>query len=298
MVGNRATAAEAMQTASLASQGLNSLLANVETFASELAQKMFKLTVIYEDEDFTYDLNAGGKHITLTRKDLAGNFGIRAVLKSKIKAEQMAQAANTIQWFVPLLGSDAIVNKEAFTQSVIPTLAQGFTRKTIASWFEPTEEMKAAQEAAIELQQEQAKAIAAQRKRQNIDFGYVDPTAGGKYGQAEIAQALGSNLTDLDFSMDPTEAVSRPTNTSRQLMYGQRDTSADDAPTPSDYPPKEPGGIPAAIPPAPDPYEETAADQKASRNTLAALLGATEGGRQANNGITGVNSPLAQGTLL
>ena len=300
MVGNRATAAEAMQAASLASQGLNSLLANIETWASELASKMFKLTVIYEDDDFTYDLNAGGKHITLTRKDLAGNFGIRAVLKSKIKAEQMAQAANTIQWFVPLLNSPAIVNKEAFAQTVVPTIAQGFTRKAIASWFQPTEEMVAAQEAQIQLQQEQAKAMAAQRRRQNIDFGYVDPTSGHKYGQAEVARALGSNLAGLDFGMEPTDGRSKPTNTSRSLNYGITET-VEDSPTPADYIPsnnaKLGGGLPTAITTEPVETEDDSGEE-ANDAVMAALLSPTTGGINSNNGITGVNSPLTQGTLL
>ena len=294
MVGNRATAAEAMQAASLASQGLNSLLANVETWASELAQKMFKLTVIYEDDDFTYDLNAGGKHITLTRKDLAGDFGVRAVLKSKIKAEQMAQSASTIGWFVPLMGSDAIVNKEAFAQTVIPTIAQGFTRKAIASWFEPSEQQKAAQEAQIQLQQEQAKAMAAQRKKQQLDFGYIDPTSGGKYGQAEIARALGSNLVDQNFNMEATNGVSRPTNTSRSLNYGVSDT-VDDAPTPADYPQSNSIALPAAVESDPASTDET---PEVTPEVLQELLNPISGGREANNGITGVNSPLAQGSML
>ncbi len=300
MVGNRATAAEAMQAASLASQGLNSLIANVETWASELASKMFKLTVIYEDEDFTYDLNAGGKHLTLTRKDLAGNFGIRAVLKSKIKAEQMAQAANTIQWFVPLMSSDAIVNKEAFAQSVIPTLAQGFTRKAIASWFQPTEEQKAAQEAQLQLIQEQAKATAAARKRQNIEMGYVDPTSGGRFGEAEIARALGSNIAGMDFSMDQTDGRSKPSNTSRALGYGINNID-DNSPTPADYIPSNGSklksqGLPTAI--TTEPIEEDDSGEEANDATIAALLSPATGGINANNGITGVNSPLSQGTLL
>lgn len=295
MVGNRATAAEAMQTASLASQGLNSLLANVETWAAELASKMFKLTVIYEDEDFTYDLNAGGRHLTLTRKDLAGNFGIRAVLKSKIKAEQMAQAANTVQWFVPLLGSPAIVNKEAFAQSVVPTIAQGFTRKAIASWFQPTEEMVAAQEAQNQLLQEQAKAVAAERKRKNIEMGYVDPSSGGRYGEAEIARALGSNIAGLDFSMEPTDGRSKPTNTTRSLTYGNSEASPD-SPTPSDYVPGNGGVLPVPLTTEPVEYEDDS--EGANEDTLSALLSPDTGGINANNAISGVNSPLSQGTLL
>ena len=274
------------------------MIANVETWASELAQKMFKLTVIYEDEDFTYDLNAGGKHLTLTRKDLAGDFGVRAVLKSKIKAEQMAQASSTVQWFVPLMSSDAIVNKEAFAQTIIPTLAQGFTRKAIASWFEPSEEQKAAQEAQIQLQQEQAKAIAAQRRKQQLDFGYVDPTSGGKYGQAEIARALGSNITDLDFNMDKTDGRSKPTNTTRQLTYGIGTGVGEKVgPTPADYPPSS-TGIPTAITQRPAGQDEELDGTEADDETMQALLSPITGGINANNGITGVNSPLTQGRLL
>lgn len=295
MIGNRATAAEAMQAASLVSQGLNSLLANVETWASELAQKMFKLTVIYEPEDFTYDLNAGGKHITLTRKDLAGDFGVHAVLKSKIKAEQQAQAANTIQWFVPLMQSDVIVNKEAFAQSVIPTLAQGFTRKAIASWFLPTEQQAQAQEAATELQKQQAKALERANNAQ-VDFGYVDPTSGGQFGQADVARALSGDWSMQD---SPVGGNNRPSNTTKSLTYGTANQLPDNAPTPSDYVPASGPQLQAVAYPdsAVVTTEEEAQKGGASEATLEALLSPTTGGRLANNGITGVNSPLTQGTI-
>lgn len=303
MIGNRATAAEAMQTASLVSQGLNSLLANIETWASELAKKMFKLTVIYEDEDFTYDLNAGGHHITLTRKDLAGDFGVRAVLKSKIKAERQAQAANTIQWFVPLMGMDsAIVNKEAFAQSVIPTLAEGFTRKTIASWFVPSEEQKLAQEAQIELQKQQAAALAKQNNS-GIDFGYVDPSSGGKYGQADIGKALSGpaleTYDDYDPKSSPVGGNRKPTNTSRSLTYGNSiplpEGKIAQAATPGDYP--QANGMASSATAVTVPTGETTQEEGANAQTLQTLLSPTTGGQYANNGISGVNSPLTQGVI-
>lgn len=298
MIGNRATAAEAMQAASLVSQGLNPLLANIEAWASELAKKMFKLTVIYEDEDFTYDLNANGKHLTLTRKDLAGDFGVHAVLKSKIKAERQAQAANTIQWFVPLMSSDAIVNKEAYAQSIIPTLAEGFTRKTIASWFVPTQEQRQAQEAAIELQKQQAQAIEAMNKQRQIDFGYVDPTSGGKYGAADIARGL---TAPADYMMEdsPVGGNNKPTNTSRSLNYGVNNVLPDDKTAAAMRPNQN---VPDAVPARAISYPTAASDvttdsEGASDATLQALMGATSGGQYANNGISGVNSPLMQGVV-
>lgn len=303
MIGNRATAAEAMQTASLVSQGLNSLLANVEAWASDLATKMFKLTVIYEDEDFTYDLNANGKHLTLTRKDLAGDFGVHAVLKSRIKAERQAQAANTIQWFVPLMGSDAIVNKEAFAQSIIPTLADGFTRKTIASWFIPTEEQKAAQEAQLELQRQQALAMQEQNKMNNIDLGYVDPTSGGKYGRADIARALSSQgytpeeLADYSQKPSPVGGNNKPTNTSRSLNYGNVQQLPEgkiaDAALPNNYAtPIQTVAINDA-----NTIDEADAETSANEATMQALMNPTTGGQYYNNGISGANSPMMQGQI-
>ena len=307
MIGNRATAAEAMQAASLVSQGLNSLLANIEEWASELATKMFKLTVIYEDEDFTYDLNANGRHLTLTRKDLAGDFGVRAVLKSKIKAERQAQAANTIQWFVPLMGSDVIVNKEAFAQSIIPTLAEGFTRKTIASWFIPTEEQKLAQEAMLELQKQQAKAIEQQNARNSIDLGYVDPTSGGKYGYADIARALSrqgytdEELNDYSAEPAPVGGNNKPTNTTRSLSYGNRELLPEGKIAQANTPGAYESNLPQTVVAAPEEYaDDTTGDETeegASEDTLRALLSTTTGGQYANNGISGVNSPLTQGEV-
>ena len=303
MIGNRATAAEAMQAASLVSQGLNSLLANIEAWASELAKKMFRLTVIYEPEDFTYDLNVSGRHVALTRNDLAGDFGVRAVLKSKIKAERQAQAANTIQWFVPLMGSDAIVNKEAFAATIVPTLAEGFTRKTIRSWFTPTEQQMRAQEAQIELQKQQAAAAEAQAKKaKGIDMSYVDPSSGGKFGAADIAQAISGGIQTEPQATAQYNAEAADQQNSRQLNYGLAPEmyGNDEDVSPGMYP-QENGLASNAVAIQQDlPEEEegdTSASQQAIGEMLSPLMGTGTGGLQANDGITGVNSPLSQGTM-
>ena len=290
ILGDRATAAEAMQGASVVSQGLNSILANIESWASELAKKMFKLTVIYEDDDFMYDLNIAGKHITLTRQDLTGDFGIKAVLKSKIKAERHIQANNTIQWFVPLMSTDAIVNKEAYAQSIIPTLAEGFTRKTIASWFVPTEEQKQAQEAQNELMRQQAKALEAQAKKdKGIDFSAIDPSSGGKYGMADIASSLGAG-TALDQNGNPY-FPEQGQQTSRQLAYGEGQelpsNRTGEGNTPSNYPQQDSGDLVMIDPgySTDKPEEEEASDA-----TINAILGAESGGQYYNDGLTGNNS--------
>lgn len=299
MIGNRATAAEAMQAASLVSQGLNSLIANVETWAEELADKMFKMTIVMEPDDFLYDLNIDGKHTTLTRKDLAGDLGIHAVLKSRIKAEQHAQAANTIQWFVPLMGSDAIVNKEAFAATVVPTLAEGFTRKTIRSWFTPTEQQVRAQEAQIELMKQQAAAEEAKaNKEKGINLAYVDPSSGGRYGAADIARTLGQGVPVDPQAAADYEAEAANQQNSRKLnrglapdMYGY-----DEKVSPSSYPHANGLASSAAIIENDLPEEGEASSESISE-MLGPVMSPSTGGTQANNGITGANSPLTQGTI-
>lgn len=300
MIGNRATAAEAMQAASLVSQGLNSLIANVETWAEELADKMFKMTIVMEPDDFLYDLNIDGKHTTLSRKDLAGDLGIHAVLKSRIKAEQHAQAANTIQWFVPLMGSDAIVNKEAFAATVVPTLAEGFTRKTIRSWFTPTEQQMRAQEAQIELQKQQAAAAEAQAKKaQGINLAYVDPTSGGRYGAADIARTLGADVPVDPQAAADYEAQASDQETSRQMVRGAAPAlyGNDENINPSEYP--QANGLASnSVAIANDlPSDTEPASTESITEMLGPVMSPSTGGLQANNGITGANSPLTQGTM-
>lgn len=299
MIGNRATAAEAMQAASLVSQGLNSLIANVETWAEELADKMFKMTIVMEPDDFIYDLNIDGKHTALTRKDLAGDLGIHAVLKSRIKAEQHAQAANTIQWFVPLMGSDAIVNKEAFAATVVPTLAEGFTRKTIRSWFTPTEQQVRAQEAQIELAKQQAAMAEAQAKKaRGIDLAYVDPTSGGRYGQADIARTLGAGVPVDAAAAQNYASQGADQENSRQLTRGVAPPlmGNDEDMNPGMYPQAN-GMASSSVPLENEIPTDEQVDPGAMAEMMSPVMTPSTGGLQANNGITGVNSPLTQGTV-
>ena len=296
MVGDRASAAEAMGVASLVSQGLNSLLANIERFAEELATKMMKLTVIYEDDDFEYRFARAGEMKVLTRRDLAGNFRITARLKSKIKAEQQAQTSATIQWFVPLMGSDAIKNKEAFSQSVIPTIAHGFSRRTIQSWFEETPEAAAQREAeTLALQRQAEAAEAATQAQSGIDMTMVDPSNGGEFGHADIASALGGNTAPGAMMMDaedsPVGGPRKPGPTSRRLGYGIGSNEV------------EPLGFPLAEVTSPIPQNESgvlvsdAVEQAASDYSMMPLMDPASGGVAANDPLTGANSPFSQGGM-
>lgn len=294
MVGDRASAAEAMGVASLVSQGLNSLLANIERFAEQVATKMFKLTVIYEDDDFEYRFARAGQMQVLSRQDLAGDFRIKARLKSKIKAEQQAQTSATIQWFVPLMSSDAIKNKEAFSQSVIPSIAHGFSRKTIQSWFEESPEEAAAREAQMIAAQKQAEAAeAAARREQGIDMSMVDPTGGGQFGQADIGAALGGNTPPGSMLMEdsPLGGPRKPGPTSRRLGYG----IGSGEPEPLGFPlgeaidpmgQNEPGVL----------AEEGVAD-RASEYAMLPLEDPSSGGVAANDPFTGANSPVNTGRM-
>ena len=291
MIGDRASAAEAMGVASLVSQGLNSLLANIERFAEELATKMFKLTVIYEDDDFEYNFSRAGSMKSLSRTDLAGDFRIRAKLKSKIKAEQQAQMASTLQWFVPLMGSDAIKDKEAFAQSIIPTLANGFSRKTVSSWFEESEQAKMAQQAQIQAAQEAAEASRAVADRERgVDMSMVDPSNAGEFGHVDIASALGGNTEPgaLDMSAEdsPLGGARKPGPTSRSLNYG----IGSGEPEPLGFPVGEVTGVNYGQN-SPIDGEEEAIEDAATEMSLHPLETPESGGYNANNPFTGANAP-------
>lgn len=222
MMGDRASGTEAALASSSVTQGLAPFMANIERWAEELATKMFRFMVIFNTNDWEYKFPKGYRTETLSRKDLIGEIKFRAILKNRVKAEQRQQANMTMQWFVPMAQSETIKNKEAFFRDVIPQLAEGFSRRQIASWFEASEEETQMRE----LQMEQAKLQIEHQKKQMsdnmIDLSYVDLSNDGEFGQVDISRGLsGDSYEDeeLDMSMEEPE-VRRPRPTSRALQYG------------------------------------------------------------------------------
>ena len=198
------------------------------------------------------------------------------------------------------MGSDAIVNKEAFAATIVPTLAEGFTRKTIRSWFTPTEQQMRAQEAQIELQKQQAAAAEAQAKKaKGINMAYVDPTSGGRFGAADIAQAIGGGIPTDPQATAQYNAEAAAQKSSRQLNYGipNQMSGTEEDMTPSTYP--QANGMASSVVDIDNdlPETEDEASSESVSEMLAPLMGTTTGGRAANDGITGVNSPLSQGTI-
>ena len=154
----------------------------------------------------------------------------------------------------------------------------------------------------LKLQEEQAAALAAENRIKNLDLSYVDPTSGGRFGQADIARALApSPEQNYKPQPSPVGGNNKPSNTSRQLNYGLRNIAPEGDTNGAST---APGGyIPANMPleavalPNPAGQDPSIDGQPASDATLQALLSPTTGGIYANNPITGVNSPLTQGTV-
>ena len=221
MMGDRASGTEASLASSSVTQGLAPFMANIEQWAGELASKMFKFLAIYNGDDWEYEFPKDYRTVTLSKQDILGEIHFRAILKNRIKVEQRQQANMTMQWFVPMAQSDVIKNKEQMFRDIVPTLAEGFSRRQIASWFEESPEVQRMKE----MQMEQAELQLDFQKRQldnnEIDLSYVDPSSGGELGQVDISRALSPDSYDDSYDMSMEEpGVRRPQPTSRKLQYG------------------------------------------------------------------------------
>lgn len=150
MMGDRASGTEASLASSSVTQGLAPFMANIEQWAGELASKMFKFLAIYNGDDWEYEFPKDYRTVTLSKQDILGEIHFRAILKNRIKVEQRQQANMTMQWFVPMAQSDVIKNKEQMFRDIIPTLAEGFSRRQIASWFEESPEVQRMKEMQME----------------------------------------------------------------------------------------------------------------------------------------------------
>lgn len=100
---------------------------------SELTQKMFALTLIYDNKDdltFPYE----GSVATLSKQDILGRAIIRAKLSSKIKLERAEQGRNALMIMQTLVGVEGI-NKENLVKTLVPIISQGVVTRQQADSF-------------------------------------------------------------------------------------------------------------------------------------------------------------------
>lgn len=161
MIGNRATAAETSAMVGAVSQRMNAPLANIETGMSELTQKMFALTLIYDNkEEITFPYE--GSVATLSKQDILGRAIIRAKLSSKIKLERAEQGRSALMILQTLIGAEGI-NKENLIKTLVPIISQGVVSRQQADSFiqqqqiAPTDILQAQEDLAqIQAEQEAA----------------------------------------------------------------------------------------------------------------------------------------------
>lgn len=159
MIGNRATASEVSTMAGAVSQRMNAPLANIETGMSELTQKMFAMTLIFDNKDditFPYE----GSVATLSKQDILGRAIIRAKLSSKIKLERVEQGRNALMVLQSLINVEGI-NKETLVKTLVPIITQGTVSRKQADSFVSEQQVDPmqilqAQQAVEQAQQEAA----------------------------------------------------------------------------------------------------------------------------------------------
>lgn len=118
MIGDRATAKEVVATSGSVSQGLNPFLANIETAFATLGEKFFKMQLIYDKED-VYSFTHNGEYAELTADEIAGDYEVRAKLKTSIKLEQEANARRALE-LIQILGANEAIDKQQFLGTMIP----------------------------------------------------------------------------------------------------------------------------------------------------------------------------------
>lgn len=160
MIGNRATAAETSAMVGAVSQRMNAPIANIEVGMSELTQKMFALTLIYDQKDeltFPYE----GSVATLSKEDILGRAIIRAKLSSKIKLERAEQGRNALMILQTLIGAEGM-NKENLVKTLVPIISQGIVTRQQADSFVAEQQVDPMQILQAQQALEQAQAQQAQ----------------------------------------------------------------------------------------------------------------------------------------
>lgn len=238
MMHDRASGTEASMASGVVTQGLNSLIDNIEVFAAELAEKSFKMLLITHGDDWEYNFPMDFKTASLTRKELSSQIHFHTVLKNRMKTEARQNASLTMQWFVPLAQSEYIPNKEQMVKDVIPVIAEGFSQTQIQKWFEVSKDQQDLQDAQMAYLQAQTEA--ANRTGQKIDLSNVNPYGeNNQFSTQDIASALGGKATPTgqttegpsaqqsSKSLDMTPSNPKPytggrapSGTSRSLQYG------------------------------------------------------------------------------
>lgn len=169
MLGNRATASEVTSASSAVSQRMNAPLANIETGMSEMTQKMFTMTIIYnKNDDFTFPYNGGVS--TVSKEDLLGRSIIRAKLRSRIKIEQEQQGRNALMVLQTLIGAEQ-VNKENLIKTLVPIITQGIVNRRQAESFiaEQPVDLRAMMEVQKQIEDMSAQASQAQAAQNQAD---------------------------------------------------------------------------------------------------------------------------------
>lgn len=235
MLGDRASGTEASMANGVVTQGLNPIIANIEAFAADFAEKSFKLLAIENGDDWEYAFPMNFQIATLSKENLSGQIRFRAVLKNRIKVEARQTAQTTLQWFTPLVQSDVIPNKEAMVQDVVPLLAEGFTREQIASWFKLTPEQQNEKDAQMNLMQ----AATQSANKGNIDLSQVNPSGkNGEFSTADIASALGGTADAQGRTTQGPQASDKTFNADGST--GSSSTGSSSTSTTGDMSPSDP----------------------------------------------------------
>lgn len=204
MIGDRASAKEVVAVSGSISQGLNPFIANIEAAFAELGEKFFKMLIIY-DEDDVYSFSHNGEYAELTKEQMAGDYEIRAKLKTSIKLEQEANARRATE-LIQFLGGNEAIDKQQFLGTMIPIALNGLVNTEQAKAMVMPEYRPMPEEVIARIR-ENEEARARRDSIDRLDFSGMSPD------DLLAATAQASNVAaggDFDIPTDPGMMPAQP----------------------------------------------------------------------------------------
>ncbi len=139
MIGDRASAKEVGAISNTVAQGLNPLVASMESGIAQAIRTFLKLYVIY-NEDGAFSINNNGEYADVTLEEMALDAIVKVKLQSQIEFKMQAVSATAMGNLNSLMAaaSNGLINMDLVLEDYIPLITQGIVSRKRARQYAAT----------------------------------------------------------------------------------------------------------------------------------------------------------------